>query len=69
MKRKDIQDLHTKTVDELKKMVSDAKVALMDMKIDHTQFKLKNTRSLMMKRKDIAQIASIIRGKELAQNG
>ncbi|MBI4080201.1 MAG: 50S ribosomal protein L29 [Candidatus Levybacteria bacterium] len=69
MKRKDIQDLHTKTIDELKKMVSDGKTALMDMKIDHTQFKLKNTRSLMMKRKDIAQIASIIRGKELVNNG
>jgi len=66
MKLKDIKELQTKSKTELKKMLSEAKKALFSLHLDHKQLKLKNTRSLSVKRKEIAQIASILRGKEIA---
>ncbi|MBI4097180.1 MAG: 50S ribosomal protein L29 [Candidatus Levybacteria bacterium] len=66
MKTKDVKELHTKSKEELKKMLTEAKDALFSYQMDHQQMKLKNTRSLSMKRKDIARIASILRGKELS---
>ncbi|MBI4084520.1 MAG: 50S ribosomal protein L29 [Candidatus Levybacteria bacterium] len=66
MKTKDVKELHTKSKEELKKMLTEAKDALFSQQMEHQQMKLKNTRSLSMKRKDIARIASILRGKELS---
>lgn len=65
MKTKDIKELHTKSKEELKKMLSEAKDALFSLHLDHKQLKLKNTRSLSVRRKEIAQIASILQGKEI----
>lgn len=65
MKSKDKKELHLKSISELKKMVSDAKDALSGLMLDKIQNKLKNTSSISLKRKEIAQMLTIIRLKEL----
>lgn len=65
MKTKDRQALHTKTIGELKKLLQDLKSALFSLSLDKTQNKLKNTRSIYLKRKEVAQIATVLREKEL----
>ena len=66
MKTKDKKELHLKSLQELKKLVMDAKDALSGFKLDKTQNKLKNTSLLSLKRKEIAQMLTVIRGKELS---
>ena len=66
MKAKDKKELHLKSLQELKKLVTDAKDTLSGFKLDKTQNKLKNTSLLSLKRKEIAQMLTIIRGKELS---
>ena len=68
MKTKDKKELHLKSLQELKKLVMDAKDALSDLKLDKTQNKLKNTSLLSLKRKEITQMLTIIRIKELSEN-
>lgn len=68
MKTKDKKELHAKSLQELKKQVMDAKDVLSGLKLDKTQNKLKNTSQLSLKRKEIAQMLTIIRGKELSEN-
>lgn len=65
MKKAELKDLSTKTVDELKGMYKTYKTELMDLNLEKSQFKLKNTRSIFWKKKDIAKILTILRGKEL----
>jgi ribosomal protein L29 len=67
MKTKDKKELHLKSVRELKKLVSEAKDALVGLKLEKTQNKLKNTRMLSLKRREIAQMLTIIKIKELAE--
>lgn len=69
MKTRDIKDLHTKTIDELRKMVVEAKANLLQLQLDATQFKVKNTSSLTNNRHDIARMMSVLRGKEKSNNG
>jgi large subunit ribosomal protein L29 len=66
MKRQEVKELHTKTTDELKKLLKDTQDALFTLQMDHEQHKVSNTSQLRNMRKDIARILSIIRGKELA---
>lgn len=66
MKAKDKKELHLKSLQELKKLVTDAKDTLSGFKLDKTQNKLKNTSLLSLKRKEIAQMLTVIRGKELS---
>ena len=65
MKTKDKKELHLKSLKELGKQVVDAKDAVVNLRLDKTQNKLKNTSQLSIKRKEVAQILTIIRGKEL----
>lgn len=65
MKTKDKKDLFTKTDKELKKLLLDAKDNLFNLRIDLSQNKLKNTTSLMLKRKEIAWILTALREKEI----
>lgn len=65
MKAKDKKELHKKSIQELKKMVSEAKDALAKLKLEKVQNKLKNTSQLSVKRKEIAQMLTITRIKEL----
>lgn len=66
MKTKDIKDLHTKTEDELRGMYKTAKEDLLELNLSKSQGKLKNTSSIFSKKKDIARVLTILRGKELA---
>lgn len=65
MKAKDKKELHKKSIQELRKMVSEAKDALAKLKLEKVQNKLKNTSQLSVKRREIAQILTIMRIKEL----
>ncbi len=64
MKTKDRKDIFTKTEKELKKILMDAKDSLFNLRIDLSQNKLKNTTSIMLKRKEIALILTALRQKE-----
>lgn len=68
MKTNEKKELHTKTNEELKKMLADKRKELTDAKISNTRGKLKNVSSLTNIRIDIARILTIIRGKELSEN-
>ena len=67
MKTKDKKELHSKSLQELRKLAMDAKDALSDLKLDKTQNKLKNTSLLSLKRKEIAQILTVIKMKGLQE--
>lgn len=67
MKSKDKKLLHEKSLNELKKMVSDIKEVIFLEDLNKTQNKLKNTRSTFLKRKDVARMLTIIRQKELEE--
>jgi ribosomal protein L29 len=64
MKTKDKKDLFTKDIKELKNMLSEGRDALFSLKMEKSQNKLKNTRSIFMKRKEIARILTALRRKE-----
>lgn len=64
MKLNDKKELHTRTLAELKKLVKDAMRTLENLKFDKEQVKLKNTRSIFLKRKEIAVLKTIITKKE-----
>lgn len=65
MKTRDKKDLFTKDAKELIKKLKDARDELFTMKIDLTQNKLKNTKSITTKRKEIALILTALKEKEL----
>ncbi len=67
MKTKEKKELLLKSVKELSNLVVAAKDALSGLMLDKTQNKLKNTSSLSVKRKEIAQMLTIIRKKELSE--
>lgn len=67
MKTKDKKELHLKSLKELNKLVLDAKDMVFNLRFDKTQNKLKNTSLLSLKRKEVAQMLTIIRGKELSE--
>lgn len=66
MKLKDKQTLRASSLQELNNLIAKAKDELFLLKMDKAQNKLKNTRSLFLKRKEMALILTIIREKELA---
>jgi len=65
MKTKDKKELHLKSLKELNNLVLETKDSLMDLKLDKSQNKLKNTSLLTIKRREIAQILTIMKVKEL----
>lgn len=65
MKTKEKKDLRTKSIVELRTMLKNAKDAVFTAKLEKSQNKLKNTRSLSLKRKEIAQILTIMKEKEI----
>ena len=64
MKTKEKRSLHTKTLQELKTLQKEARDALFLLKLEKSQNKLKNLRSIFWKRKETARVLTIIRGKE-----
>jgi len=69
MKLRDQKDIKNKAQEELRKSLVDAKKDLFSMQMDIKMGKLKNTRSLFWKRKEIAYLLTELRRKELAQHG
>ena len=65
MKSKDKKVLKANSLQELKNLVTKAKNELSLLKSDKAQNKLKNTRSIFLKRKEIALMLTLIREKEL----
>lgn len=64
MKSKDKKDLFTKSATELKKRLNDGRDELFNLKLDLSQNKLKNTKSITLKRKEIALILTALKEKE-----
>lgn len=67
MKTKDRKEIFTKTQKELQKALEDAKKSLLDFNLDLKQNKLKNTRQIFWKKKEIAWILTSLKEKELAE--
>ena len=66
MKTKDKKELFTRSEKELKKALQEAKEALFNLVMDNRQNKLKNTRQIFWKKKEIALILTALREKEIA---
>lgn len=64
MKTKDKKELFTKNIEELKNLLKSAQDVLFQLKLEKAQNKLKNTRSIFWKRKEIANILTVVREKE-----
>lgn len=58
MKKTDIKTLETKSAKELQKVIDEAVKSLKQLRLEHVQNKLKNTRSIFNARKDIAIMQS-----------
>ena len=67
MKTKEKKELFTKSIQELGSLIVEAKDALAGMRLEKIQNKLKNTSQLSVKRKEIAQMMTVLRMKELAE--
>ncbi len=68
MRIKEKKELFTKTIQELKKVLSETRQELFLLKQDLAQSKLKDTSTISRKRKDIARILTIIKEKENLEN-
>lgn len=67
MKRKDIQELHSKTIKELKESAKKLQKELVQLQTDLGAGKLKNVHQIKTKRRDLAKVKTIIREKELME--
>lgn len=65
MKSKAKKELFTKSEKELRKALLDARNSLSDLMLELKQNKLKNTRQIFWKKKEIALILTALREKEL----
>ena len=64
MKTQFKKDLQTKSVDELKKLIGEAVLHVATLKLDHQQNKLKNTRDIFNKGKEVAIMKSFLQVKK-----
>lgn len=67
MKSIDKKALPTKSAKELQKMVDEAYKTLSELRLDHVQNKLKNTRSIFNTRKEIAIMQSVLNNVTLKE--
>jgi ribosomal protein L29 len=65
MKIKDKKELFTKSEKELVKKLTESRQALFNLVLDNRQVKLKNTRSIFWKKKEIALILTSLKEKAL----
>lgn len=68
MKIREKKELHTKTENELMKLLKDTLESLSNSRLEAAQNKLKNTSSLTEARRTIAVIKTILKEKELIKN-
>ena len=66
MKSKDKKELFTRSEKELIKALKEAKEALFNLVLDNRQNKLKNTRQIFWKKKEVALILTALKERELA---
>lgn len=59
------KELHQKKIEDLRKMLDDKRHELVTSRLSHTRGKLKNPRLLRTLSDEIAQLLTILRGKEL----
>ncbi len=64
MKTKEKKELHTKKVEELRMLLKTVREELASLQLEFYRRKLKNTSSILHKRKDIATIQTILEEKE-----
>jgi len=67
MKKKDFEELKTKTISDLKKKIADLEKEIVNAKLELKMGKLKNVHLVNQKRKDIAQAKTILKQKLFAQ--
>lgn len=65
MKTKQKKDLHSKTIQEITTLIKQAKNELFSLQMEKAKNKLKNTQAIFTKRKEIAIMATLLRGKEI----
>ena len=63
MKRKDLEELKIKSIYDLKKKIIDLEKEKVSANLELKMGKLKNVHQLMQKRKDIAQVKTILAQK------
>lgn len=68
MKTKEKKELFAKTIPELKNLLKEKRNELFLQKQELVQKKLKNTKSVFWKRKEIARILTILKEKELFED-
>ena len=66
MKTKDRKELFTRSEKELRKVLKEARDALFNLGLENKQNKLKNTRQIFWKKKEIAWVLTALKEKELA---
>ncbi len=69
MKSVDKKTIQVKSANELTKQIAEVQKTLAQIKFDHTQGKLKNTRSIFNTRKDIAVMQSVLQVKLKEKEG
>lgn len=67
MKTTDKKTLQTKSAKELQKLVAETKKTLQQLMFDHSQNKVKNTRSIFNTRKEIAVMQSVLQTVKLKE--
>jgi large subunit ribosomal protein L29 len=69
MKRRELKKARVKSIEELKAQVENVYKELSELKMQLSLGELKNTSLIKIKKKDIAQLLTIIKEKELKNNG
>ncbi len=67
MKKNDKQELFSRDIKTLRVDLLKVRGEALQLTIDNSQFKLKNTKSISTKRKEIARILTAIKEKELSK--
>lgn len=65
MKKKEIKELRTKTRKELENLIQKTQEELVNLRIDFKAGKIKNAHQLILKRRDLARMKTILKQKEL----
>lgn len=66
MKKKDLTNLRNKSLEELKKLVSESNVNITKTLMDQNARRLKNTNAGKLLHKNLAQTLTVLREKEMA---
>lgn len=65
MKKKELKELHTKSITELKQLIKKARLELIKLRMEQKAGKLKNVHLVKQKRHDLARLKTILKELEL----